>query len=235
MLKRCAITLFIIFWMTGQPCLSNSAEADNTESLTNHLCSPTSISVYIRGPRKVFEYLSLTLNIDFQIDPDVFRRKSWRDTPKYLVIVSEVQPKYVISWMLFFAKARGKVEGNTVTITTQSKLQANDLIFECYKETSGPWVENLMRSLENSVSLHLNSVPVVDVIRMISRVAGLSVIADSGGLPDNALWTRVSVKAEHRSSGEVLRDVLNQANLTFKIQGGVILITKEKKGELPNS
>lgn len=169
--------------------------------------------------------------IKLEVDPEIFP-EDWSKILSTSISVRDVDKKYILSWLINFADAHATIrDDQSIYITTPKKLEINDTIFECYKETEGDWVGKLTKKLEmRSPEVRLNGCSVMEYIDLQANLLGFSFLIDPEVLCDKELRTnKISIQVNSdKSCGEELKFVLNQSGLIFKLQGGVLFITKQQ-------
>lgn len=141
----------------------------------------------------------------------------------------DIEAKYIIAWGLHLLNASGSFQGkhfHVRAVDAQCQTPTND-VFACYLETKGPWATNLTAKLAAPCELpswSTNSPPGNLVLYVLCRShVGNYLIAPS--VLENP--AKVSLKAGVRPCSEILDEVCRQAGLQFRIQGGLVYVTKD--------
>lgn len=119
--------------------------------------------------------------------------------------------KYMLSWL-------GQLNGLKYEI--ESGVEAAD----CFKETEGAWWEGMVRKLDQPISISSPNVPFHDFIRMMAKLAGVSIVVDPSVMSTPGRPLNLSIDAIDEKAAEVLTKALNQAKCRWKLQGHAVYV-----------
>jgi hypothetical protein len=132
-------------------------------------------------------------------------------TTNFLVYCNQMPLKYVLSWLGQLSGLKYEVEGD---------VSAHD----CCRETEGPWREDMIRRLDQPISIAVSNVAFGELIPMMAKLTGVSIVVDPSArvTGDNPINLAIDSKGE--KAAEVLTKTLNQAKLHWRLQGCAVFI-----------
>lgn len=221
--KTRRITLLTILATIGFNALCDAKTAP-LETLN----TPHSLRIMATGLDLILKTEPIWKPLQIDVDPDVLSKLK-KDKTKCTISIKDVEVKYVLAWMIHFAGANATVrEDGSIYITTSDKLSEGDQVFECYKEINGKWAIELEKELRGKThGQNLKDAPVSMYVQSLNDIYGIPVIIDPMLLVGGELRKKITTSVETDCScGKALASVLKQVGLTYKLQGGVVFITK---------
>jgi hypothetical protein len=166
--------------------------------------------------------------LQVDVDPDLLSKLTKDDT-ECTISVHNVEIKYVLAWIIHFADANATVrDDGSIFIAGRDTLKQSDPIFACYKETEGNWFNELTKKLDGkSYAINLTDASIDGYLKTAHLTYGLPMIVDPALVKDDYHVAKVTIHGESSEScGEQLTFALRQVGLVYKLQGGVVFITK---------
>jgi hypothetical protein len=216
--------IIIFLWLS---CLCHVFAAP-AATLQEKLDTPLSLQMHATGLDTILELSPVWKPLEIQADPTLLcelRKNKLRCS----IHIRDVDVKYVLGWMIHLAGANGEIrDDGSIRIADRDAVKKNDPRFECYKETEGEWRDALGKVLEKKAfQQNLANAPVGSYLTLMGAMYGLPVLIDPKVIEDKTM--RVEILFEGGSEmtvAEQIQAVLGRAGLIYKVQGGVLFITK---------
>lgn len=217
------LSTLAIFIATHSTCY---AESSGHESFN----TPCTLNVKNSSLDDVFNALCMQLKyneIRIDVDSEV-HSKLKKDKIVCTCRFRNIETKYVLAWLIHLAEVNATIrDDGSVYVATTSTLKESDPIFECYKETKGKWHDKLKKKLEGKAfETNMTDDSLGGYLQSFQLKYGISMIVDPS-VNDDYMKAKVTVQGGTEGScGDQLTLALKQTSLTYKLQGGVIFITK---------
>lgn len=218
--------ILLVAALLGLCALPVRAQPHDERTIEQRLAIVTTLSVDSVQAEDLFFMIGRTCGVTFEFDPSLKkgrRRNTELDAPITLSY-SDGEMRYLLAWLLELANLSATIRDDVIFITSAQQAES-DPVFRCHEEQDGPWRTNITHALDRKLNLHLESVPVQDVLRMLTRICGIPLIIDPEADRKGHLNRRVTVHAKSESGEHILEDVLEPAGLVSCVQGGMVVIT----------
>lgn len=103
-------------------------------------------------------------------------------------------------------------------------MLAGGVLFAGEQQEAGDWQNEIYRSLQNTITVNLQDKALSDVLSLIARQSGVSVVLDDA-LPQEVRSMKVSVEAKEETLQMLLGRVLARAELRFTLKDGGIYVS----------
>ncbi|WP_372806252.1 hypothetical protein [Pontiella sp.] len=216
--------IVVLLWL-GSLCTGVAAPAS---TMHEKLETPLSLHMHKMGLDSIFELSPLWTPLEIQVDPELVSALG-KSRRRCSIQVRDVEAKYLLGWMIHLAEARGEIaDDGTIRVASRSAVKINDPLFECYKETGGEWRDALDQVLrKHALEQNFAHAPVDAYLTLVGAMYGLPVLIDPKVIEDKATELKVSFEGgSEMTIAEQIQAVLGLAGLSYKLQGGVLFISK---------
>lgn len=193
------------------------------------LDEPHSLACYNASTSKVIGTELFWKPLQFNLDPDV-QSALEKDQAVCTMFFYGADFKYVLAWVIHAADANATFrDDGSIYIAPKEKLKVCDPVFACFRDTEGPWVDELSKQLhEDAIEETLTEDTFIKYLNSFhNRYLGLSFVVDPTLPVDEVYNAKVGAHVGAEGTcGDELASVLKQVGLTYKLQGGAVLISK---------
>lgn len=135
--------------------------------------------------------------------------------------------RQVVAWVVKFLDGTARIEDGTLVVRPKSEQPSSDPVFECTEETDGAWKAPLERQLVTPMGGPLEGIRDFNPwVKVIAEKAELSLILDPRLSLSSAEMPALPQGANGQPWGDLLKSGLKGMGLTYRLQGGVVFITK---------
>lgn len=209
--------------------------AEVEHSVRERLNSPVTFGVAGDPLGDVLTKLGKACSVEFEVDPAVLvpARFPGAHLPRYWVYVHQLQAKYLVAWVIHLGQARGQIVDGRIAINLPDAVGEGDAVFQCYRETDGPWRGALAEKLsEGIISARITDSSVKDVIHWVTGMGLGQFILDPAAVSTEWLSARSPpIHAKTVDYEGVLRIAAKATGLELVLQGGVAFLAVPVRGD----
>ena len=231
--------VFLLCVLLLPPLHPSLRGAEAEHSVLEQLNSPVTFGVAGDPLGDVLAKLAKACSVKFEVDPAVLvaARFPGAQLPRYWVYVHQLEAKYLIAWVIHLGQARGRIVDGGIAIDLPDAVGEGDAVFQCYRETKGPWRRALAEKLsEGIISARITDSSVKDVIHWVTGMGLGQFILDPAAVSTEWLSARSPpIHAKTVDYEGVLQIAAKATGLELVLQGGVAFLAVPVRGDKAES